>query len=161
MRARAARGTMPFVPLIDTHAPAYEVTNTYVVVIDAEPGTVVAGVNRLDLGTKPAPVRLPGGDAHERVHELTWRVDGCLSRIRAIWDVRVEGDGEGGTILSTTTRFVATDDVARERLLGAWGEIGRATRKLAKAALDAVKRYAEELEGPVARSTPLPFPLAA
>jgi hypothetical protein len=90
---------------------------------------------------------------------MAWRVDGVAAEsvdpqhlrafdrpgyVKLIWDVRVEAGGETGTLLSTTTRFVSTDHVSRERLRAAWGVFGPVSTALSKRALTAVKRYAEE-----------------
>jgi hypothetical protein len=127
-----------------------------VLVDDAEPATVLAGVDRVSVGMPvPEPVALLAAAGSERVYATAWR------GVKVVWNLRVTPGGESGAVLSATTRLVAGDDAARERLLGSWGAVGPVTAATARRALAAIKRYAEEQEerasapGPVALR-PLP-----
>lgn len=160
--------------LIDTYAHTFDVTDTRVVLVDANPAAVLGGVERVDLPRTVvraiealgagdrlalAPTRLEAGRRPEHVYGMAWRVDGGPAErvhphhlrafdrpgyVKVIWDVRVEAGGETGTLLSTTTRFVSTDHESRERLGAAWGVLGMASAALSKRALAAIKRYAED-----------------
>ena len=82
---------------------------------------------------------------HERCgYSLIWQL--AAGHIKVVWDVQVDAGGETGSVLATTTRFVATDDQARAHLLDAWGLIGTVSTALTKRALTRVKRHAEAHE---------------
>jgi hypothetical protein len=131
--------------LIDRHAAAYDITNSHVVVVDAEPAAVLAGVDRLPVRAPvPVPGRLLDADGSERVYATAWR------GVQVVWDLRVTPGGESGAVLSATTRFVADDEAARDRLLSAWATIGPLVATVAKRGLAAIKRYVEEQEEPAA-----------
>jgi hypothetical protein len=157
---------------IDTYAPLFDVTATRVVLVDAAPATVLGAAERVDIARTVvqaiealglgdrlalAPSPLATG-RREQVYGMAWRVDGGPAErvqphqlrafdrrgyVKVLWDVRVEAGSETGTLLSTTTRVVATDDESRERLETAWGVFGPVAAALAKRALAAVKEYAE------------------
>jgi hypothetical protein len=118
----------------------------------------------------------PAGDG-ERVYGLAWRAgDGsgkaepvaardlgafdAPGYVKAIWDVRVKGDGDGGSYVSTTVRFVATDAAARAELRAAWRLLGPISADLARRALASLKRIAERAGEPVAYGRAAGFPLA-
>jgi hypothetical protein len=157
---------------IDTYAPTFDATETRVVLVDAAPGTVldaaagvdvartvVEAIEALGLGDRLAlaPAPLAAGP-REHVYGMAWRVDGGPAErvhpqqlrafdrrgyVKVLWDVRVEAGSETGTMLSTTTRVVSTDDESRERLETAWSIFGPVAAALAKRALTAVKESAE------------------
>jgi hypothetical protein len=161
---------------IDTYSHPFEVTETRVVLVDADPGAVLGAAERIDLGRTVAqaiealgvgdrlalpPARLEAGSGREHVYGMALRVDGGPAErvnphqlrafdrpgyVKVIWDVRVEAGGETGTLLSTTTRFVSTDHESHERLEAAWGVLGMASVALSKRALAAIKRSAEDRE---------------
>jgi hypothetical protein len=164
--------------LIDTHAHAFDTTDTRVVLVDADPATVLRAAERIDLlrtvvgaisalgmadrlALAPALIETSG---RERVYGMAWRVgDGPSAAIdprglhafdgpgyvKLIWDVRVEAGGETGTLLSTTTRAVATDDESRERLEEGWSVLAPVSAELSKRALAAIREQAEdEYESP-------------
>jgi hypothetical protein len=111
--------------------------------------------DRVALG----PALLASTRGTELVFGLVWRVEGPAEPIdpsdlqafdtpgyvKVIWDVRVLASTSGGSYLSTTTRFAATDEVTRARLLAGWGVIGLLTKSLAQRTLAAVKAYPDEL----------------
>jgi hypothetical protein len=152
--------------LIDTYADGFDVSETRVVLVDAQPSAVFDAVERLDLSRTVvqaiealgladrialAPTRLESRKGEEHVYGMAVRLDGASARhgcVKVIWDVRVEAGGESGTTLSTTTRFVSTDHSSRERLKAAWGVLGPAAAALSKRSLAGVKRYAEDREEP-------------
>lgn len=175
--------------MIDAHAPTFDVTTSHVVAVDAPPDTVLAGLDSLELaqpiartiellGTAhrialdPSPLTPSGG--RERVYGLAWRVGGESAEriparalgafaepgyVKVIWDVRVHHDQDAGTYLSTTTRFVATDEGARERLRSAWRVLGPMSADLAKRALASIKHVAERGGEPVAHGSVTGFPV--
>jgi hypothetical protein len=158
---------------IDEYAGIFDVTDTLVVTVDAEPQTVGEALERLDLMASAAraldalgvadrvalaPSLLAAEPGRELVFGLVWRVAGEATTIdprsvpacdvpghvKVIWDLRVEPGALGGALLSTTRRFTATDEAARARLLAAWGILGTFAKSLSQRTLTAVKRYAED-----------------
>ena len=123
------------------------------------------------------PTALTPAHGRERVYGLAWRVgdDDPAERIPAralgafaepgyvkvIWDVRVSHDPDAGTYVSTTTRFVATDEGARQRLRAAWRVLGPMSADLAKRALASIKHVAERGSEPVAYGSVSGFPAPA
>jgi hypothetical protein len=184
---------MSVVSRIDEYARTFDVTDTLVVTVDAEPQTVRDALERRDLAASAAhkldalgvtdrialaPSLLAAGPGPELVFGLVWRVAGSATTIepsslrafqvpgyvKVIWDLRVQPGALEGALLSTTRRFVATDDAARARLFAAWGIIGTFAKGLSQRTLAAVKRYAEDCDelghaaspasiGPLALST--------
>jgi hypothetical protein len=132
-------------PAIDAHAPAYDITDSHVAVIDAAPEAVLTSLDRLGFSREVAvlqPARLHSADESERIYALAWPVaDGF---VRVVWDARVEPHGDAGTALSTTVRFIATDESSRERLRASWPLAGPVSAAIAARALATVKRDAEE-----------------
>jgi hypothetical protein len=146
--------------LLDTYAPHFDITGTQVVLVDAEPPIVRQALDHhrptippLGLGEclARAPTLLEAR-GHERVYGLIWRL--AAGHVKVVWDVQVDAGGETGSVLATTTRFVATDDQARAHLLDAWGLIGTVSTALTKRALTRVKRHAEAHE-PTFEALPL------
>jgi hypothetical protein len=153
---------------------AFDMADTRVVLIDADPATVLSAVERLGLGRTVldaveslgvgdrialAPTPLAAAEDRERVYGMAWRVDGGAADsiaahelatferpgyVKVTWEMRIEAGGDSGTILSTRTRFVATDASSRERLATAWAIVGPLSAALSKRALAAVKLMAEE-----------------
>ena len=177
--------------MIDAHAPTFDVTTSHVVAVDASPDSVLAGLDSLELAQPVARTIESLGTAHrvaldpspltpahgrERVYGLVWRVGdapaeriapravGAFSEpgyVKVIWDVRVNHDPDAGTYVSTTTRFVATDDKARERLRSAWRVLGPMSADLAKRALASIKYVAERGGEPLAFGSVSGFPAPA
>jgi hypothetical protein len=172
----------------------FDVTDTRVVMVDAQPAAVRRAARRLELARPVvqaieavgladrlalAPTRLDSREGEEQVYGMVGRLHGVLAErvephelaafdrpghVKVIWDIRVKAGGETGAILSTTTRFIATDPSSRDRLRAAWGVLGPASAALSKRTLAAVKRYAEDQdERQAARaSNPRPaYPMAA
>jgi hypothetical protein len=160
--------------LIDAYARPFDITQTQVVVVDAHPATVAAGLQRLPLSI-PAiaaiealgitgrlaagPAQLAARGAYERVYGLLWQVvPGQPVRlepreiggfagpghVKVIWDLDVRAGAQDGAVLASTMRFVATDDSARASLLTAWGLVGAVSTVLSKRALATLQAYAEE-----------------
>src|SRR5918992_4697519 len=149
---------------IDTYAPTFDATETRVALIDAAPAavlraaervdvarTVVQAIEALGLGDRLAlaPARLAGG-SREHVYGMAWRGGGGPAEtvhahelrafdrhgyVKVFWDVRVEAGSETGSLLSTTTRVVSTDDESRGRLEAAWAVFGPVAATLANRAL--------------------------
>jgi hypothetical protein len=171
---------------IETYAPTFDATETRVALIDAAPAavlraaervdvarTVVQAIEALGLGDRLAlaPARLAVG-GREHVYGMAWRVDGGPAErvhpqeltsfdrpgyVKVLWDVRVEAGSESGTLLSTTTRVVATDDESRERVEAAWAVFGPIAAALGARAVAAVRETAEaEDELPLVGSLQIP-----
>jgi hypothetical protein len=163
---------------IDEYARTFDVTDTLVVTVDAEPQTVRQALDRLDLAASAAraldalgvadraalaPSPLAAAPGPELVFGLVWRLAGPATTIapcsvpaydvpghvKVIWDLRVRPGALEGALLSTTRRFTATDDAARARLLTAWGIIATIANSLSRQTLTAIKRYAEDRDGDV------------
>jgi hypothetical protein len=177
--------------MIDAHAPTFDVTTSHVVAVDASPDAVLAGLDSLELAPPVARTIEMLGSAHrlalapsplapsrgpERIYGLAWRVGGGAAEhiparalggfaepgyVKVIWDVRVKNDPDAGTYVSTTTRFVATDDAARERLRGAWRVLGPMAADLAKRTLASIKHVAERGSEPLAYGSVSGFPAPA
>ena len=75
--------------LIDAYAGAFDITQTQVVLVDADPATVAPGLQRLRLSSTATaaiealgiggrlaagPAQLAARDAYERVYGLLWRL---------------------------------------------------------------------------------------
>jgi hypothetical protein len=177
--------------MIDAHAPTFDVSTSHVVAVDAPPDAVIAGLDGLALAPPVArtvellgstdrialgPTPLAPGHGPERIYGLAWHVGrGKAKRVPApalgafaepgyvkvIWDVRVKAIDDLGTYVSTTTRFVATDETARDRLLGAWRVLGPMSADLAKRALASIKSIAEGRAEPLAYGAVSGFPRPA
>jgi hypothetical protein len=159
--------------LLDAYARTFDITETRVVLVDAAPSTVLAALARLPLANPAIAAlqsleiadRLAFGPAalartgHEHVYGLVWRltpgmpeqleprdVRGFVSPgyVKVIWDVQVHAGADTGATLASTTRFVATDDTARERLHAAWALVGLVSSALSARALATLRNYAEE-----------------
>jgi hypothetical protein len=165
--------------MIDSHAHTFDVSTSHVVAVDAKPDAVLAGLDSLALAhpvaetiallggadrvaLEPSPLEPAAG--RERVYGLAWRLDGGAAEpvpagalgtfavpgyLKVIWDVKVADDGERGSYVTTTTRFVATDESARERLRSAWRVLGPMSADLARRALASIKRAAENAGEPI------------
>jgi hypothetical protein len=68
---------------------------------------------------------------------------GRPGHVKVRWEVQVRPAGDGGSFLSIATRFTATDDDSRARLLDAWGIVGPLSRSLARRAARTVQARAE------------------
>jgi hypothetical protein len=177
--------------MIDAHAPTFDVTTSHVVAVDAPSDTVIAGLDSLELAQPVArtiellgsrhrvaldPSPLAPARGPERIYGLAWHVGGGPPQavsprtlgafaepgyIKVIWDVRVKAIEDLGTYVSTTTRFVATDESARDRLLGAWRVLGPMSADLAKRALASIKHVAERGGEPLAYGAVSGFPRPA
>jgi hypothetical protein len=160
--------------LIDAYAHPFDISQTQVVLVDAPPATVAAGLHRLALSNPAAPAiealglagRLTAGPAQlaargafERVYGLVWRlapgqpvrlaprdIGGFAGpgHVKVVWDVDVRAGAMDGAVLASTMRFVATDDAARANLLTAWGLVGAVSAVVSKRAFTTLKAYAEE-----------------
>jgi hypothetical protein len=111
------------------HSLTAHVSNSHVIVIDADPRRVRDGVARHDAGAplSQAAAFLAGGG------------------IDVTFDIEVDA-AEDRTYVAATTRFRARDEDARERLLDAWGTLGPVATALVRRALDAIKHSAEGAE---------------
>jgi hypothetical protein len=159
--------------MIDSHAHTYDVSTSHVVAVDAEPEAVLAGLDSLALtGAVTETIAPAAGRA--RVYGLAWKLDdatavepvpgpqlGAFSApgyLKVVWDVQVAGDGDGGSYVTTTTRFVATDEAARQRLRSSWRVLGPLSADLARRALGSLKRLAEGTGEPVTYGIVAGFP---
>jgi hypothetical protein len=160
--------------LIDAYAHPFDITQTQVVLVDAHPAAVAAGLQCLPLSSPataaiealglaghlaagPAPLAARG--AYERVYGLLWQLApgqpvgleppdiGDFAEpghVKVVWDVDVRAGAMDGAVLASTMRFVATDDAARANLLTAWGLVGAVSAVVSKRAFATLKAYAEE-----------------
>jgi hypothetical protein len=103
------------------------VSNSHVIVVEADPRIVRDGVARHDaeVPLAQAAAFLAGGG------------------IDVTFDVQVDA-AEDRTYVAATTRFRARDEDARERLLDAWGTLGPVATALVRRALQAIKRSAQD-----------------
>jgi CRP/FNR family cyclic AMP-dependent transcriptional regulator len=158
---------------IDDYAPTFDVTDTLVVKVDADPEAVGAALEHLDLTASVAaavsafggadrialaPALLAAQPGRELVFGLVWRYEGPTEtvdparfqtfdtpgHVKLIWDLRVEPGALEGAFLSMTRRFAATDEATRARLLDSWGIIGTVADSLARRIVAAVKAHAED-----------------
>ena len=173
--------------MIDAHAPTFDVSTSHVVSVDAAPAAVLAGLDDLALAQPVArtialfgaserfalePSALEPATGPERIYGLAWSIDGATApvpagelhaleapgHIKVVWDIRVKGDADTGTYVSSTTRFVATDPTARHRLLSAWRVLGPMSADLARRGLASIKRAAEGAGEPVVYGAVSGFP---
>jgi hypothetical protein len=147
-----------------------EVTDTLTIAVDAPPVSVREALSRIDPGA-PLTRTLCALDAAGRLAlaparigrglGMIWRIDArapaervspagfdsfsAPGHVKVRWEVEVTASGADGTLLSIVSRFTATDERSRGRLLDAWGVIGALSRVLVERAAHAVKSYAEEL----------------
>jgi hypothetical protein len=164
--------------LIDAYARPFAVTQTHVVLVDADPAAVADGLQRLPL-SNPAtaacealgimdrlaagPSQLAARGTYERVYGLIWRLPpgrpvrlephdiggfAAPGHVKVFWDVDVSAGALDGAVLASTMRFVATDEAARTSLLAAWALVGGVSTALCKRALATLRRYAEEHDEP-------------
>jgi hypothetical protein len=164
---------------IDDYAPTFDVTDTLVATVDAEPEAVSAALEQLDLTASAAaalsalggvhrvalaPALLAARPGQELVFGLIWRHEGATEtvdpasvqtfdtpgHVKVIWDLSVQPGALEGALLSMTRRFAATDAATRARLLDNWGIIGTVAGSLARRTVAAVKAYAEDWHRPPA-----------
>lgn len=139
--------------LIDAYARPFDITQTQVVLVDA-PQDSDASRSHIPpprrsrrsgsrVAWRPAPAQLAARGAHERVYGLLWRLApgqpvpleprdigrfADPGHVKVIWDVDVRAGALDGAVLTSTTRFVATDRAALLKSLGR----PASTRTLAK-----------------------------
>jgi hypothetical protein len=165
--------------LDEGYLQAFDVTDTLVVAVKGEPETVRVALERLAL-TDPAtralhalgvadrlalaPTLLAAAQGNDPVFGLVWRVEGPAQtlaptdleafdtpgHVKVAWDLRVRPSATEGSFLSTTTRFAATDETTRARLLAGWRVIGPLSMSLSQRTLATVKAYVEEQDEPAA-----------
>jgi hypothetical protein len=154
-----------------------DVTDSLTIKIDASADATLAALHRLDvdgparrallaLGANdravlpPTPVAVRGADV---TLGAIWRLEGgspagCLlpgdfegfetvGHVKTAWVFRVRPAAAGGSYLSVSRRFEATDEVSRARLLDAWGLVGAVGDTIARRAAAAVKADAEREPG--------------
>lgn len=125
---------------------AHVLSNALTVVVDADTRATSRVLQDVDLS----------GPALRALHELglgehvtlrrggiTWRHGDAVGAIVVEVDIRVEPNGEDRTWLSINTRFSATDEPARIRLLDAWALVGPLASTMAQRAARTVKALAE------------------
>jgi hypothetical protein len=168
---------------IDDYAPTFDVTDTLVVKVDAEPEATGAALEHLGLTASAAaalsavggvdrmalaPALLAAKPGPGLVFGLVWRYGGPTEtvdpaniqtfdtpgHVKVIWDLRVQPDALEGAWLSMTRRFAATDEATRTRLLDSWGIVGTVANSVARRIGAAVKAYAEDWHEPPARGEP-------
>jgi hypothetical protein len=140
--------------LIDGHAAAYDVTDSFVIMVDAEPETALetydaagaaerfaARVGALGPATGAALIASTPG--RESVYGLTFSL-GAGREVDVVWDVQARPAALDGSALATTVRFVARGEDARELLLSRWGAIGIVSSDTSRRSLRAIRERAEE-----------------
>jgi hypothetical protein len=147
-----------------------DVADTLTIAVDAPPVSVREALSRIDpaapltraLCALDAAGRLALAPARiDRSLGMIWRIDArapaeqvspagfdsfsAPGHVKVRWDVEVTTSGGDSALLSIVSRFTATDERSRERLLDAWGVVGALSRALVERAAHAVKSYAEQL----------------
>jgi hypothetical protein len=130
--------------LIDVHAPEHDISESPVLYVHAAAADVLDAVDKLAHDAFPG-ARALGRGRLERLFGLTWHPrPAAPGRVDIIWDLRVKPDGDGGTYLSSTRRFVASDDSARADFRSSWRPIRLSADAIARRTLRAIKHVAEE-----------------
>jgi hypothetical protein len=114
-------------------AAAYDVTQTTVVTVHADPAATREATGAVALVES----------ARKRLNLVAASLVGAAGRVGVDWNLRTR-PSEDGAYLSVTLGFTASDDESREALLDAWGTIGPAAEQAAKRTLKAIKAYAED-----------------
>ena len=112
-----------------------DVSDTFTVAVEAAAETVREALERLEL-TDSSTLAVEAFDTP--------------GQVTVTWELRVRPSAAEGSFLSITTRFRATDDRTRARLLADWRVIGPLSTGLSKRTLATVKAYAEEQDEPAA-----------
>jgi hypothetical protein len=120
------------------------VTNSLTLAIEADAKTTRRALLELDLAG-PAFRALDALGLSERVTPRaggsTWRHGDVAIDVDV--DIRVTPNADDSSWLSIATRFSATDEQARIRLLDAWALVGPLASSLAERAARTVKAHAE------------------
>jgi hypothetical protein len=135
---------------VRTHRPpAHVVSNALTVAVDQGAEATRRALRGLDLAA-PALRALRelglGDHVALRPGGLSWRQPGGSGTIEADVEILVKPASEDSSWLSINTRFSATEEDARVRLLDAWALIGPLASSLADRAARSVKEYAERDE---------------
>jgi hypothetical protein len=122
------------------------VTNSLTVAVDADAKTTRRALLDVDLAG-PALRALDalglGEHVTRRAGGLRWRRAEVAGAIEVDVDIRVTPNADDSAWLSITTRFSATDERARIRLLDAWALVGPLASSMAERAARTVKALAE------------------
>ncbi len=149
--------------LIDVHAPQHDVCECLVVHVNAETSDVLDVIDRDPaIARDPfAGVKVLGRSRRERLFGLTWSPVPGAGSVDVVWDLRVEAGEDGCCHLSSTRRFIASDDAAREALRSNWRQIRGSADMIARLALRTIKRAAEERAAVAGRDPHAELQLAA
>jgi hypothetical protein len=130
--------------LIDVHAPQHDVSETLVLHVHAAPRDVLDAIDRTDPDPH-AGIRALGRSDDERLFGLKWHpTPGAAGYVEVTWDLRVERGEDGDCYLSSTRRFTASDDAAREVLFASWRNVHAVANTVARRTLRRIKRTAEQ-----------------
>lgn len=125
---------------------AHVLSNTLSIAVDASPHLTEQAVGGAQLAG-PALRALRELGLEDRValrpRGLRWSHPGTNGAVEVDVHIDAAADGEGGTWLTITTRFSATDEDARVRLLDAWALIGPLASSLAHRAARTIRERAE------------------
>lgn len=132
--------------LIDVYTPQHDVSDTLVFHVDATPANVLAAADRHRPEQDAfAGVKVLAVTGAQRVFQLAFQPrPGSGGDVDVVFDVRIESDGDGGCYVSSTRRFTATSDAARQALRTHWRTVHANADTIARQTLRAIKRTAED-----------------
>jgi hypothetical protein len=142
----------PMQPIATIHRNAPPIDNTLTVAVAADADSTQQALDQLDLAGSAIRALGLTDRFSLTASGLSWRPSAGSGRIDVAVDARVEPDLEASCWLTISTRFSATDEATRDRLLDAWPVVNPLARELVKRAARAVKESAEadRFERPVA-----------
>jgi hypothetical protein len=132
--------------------PSYDVTSTFVNTIDVNPEEAYEVLASIDpmrsladrlsaLGLDDHAIWSSGGALE---HRLIWRFGGDRGHARIDWQIAVERNSRGGTVLTTKVGGRGSDEDARKRILGGWLLVEEMARAHARRLAGMLEEYAEE-----------------
>ena len=116
----------------------YDVTSTFVNTIDVNPEEAYEVLASID------PMRTLAGRLSALEHRLIWRFGGDRGHARIDWQIAVERNSRGGTVLTTKVGGRGSDEDARKRILGGWLLVEEMARAHARRLAGMLEEYAEE-----------------
>ena len=134
---------------------AHVLSNTLTIAVDASPQLTERALSSAPLAG-PALRALRELGLEDRVEHrpqgLRWSHPGTNGAVEVDVDIDATADGEGGSWLTIKTRFSATDEDARVRLLDAWALVGPLASSLADRAARTIRERAERYDDDTARA---------
>jgi hypothetical protein len=130
----------------------YDVTSTFVNTIDVNPEEAYEVLASIDpMRTLAGRLSALGLDDHAIWssggafdHRLIWRFGPGRGHARIDWQLSVERNSRGGTVLTTRVRGRGSDEDARKRILGGWLLVEEMARAHAHRLAGMIEEYAEE-----------------